>query len=152
MIISTQRFIEGIPGIGKSTLVKKLILEWDNGTLLSGNHAGYPNIKLLFPILCRELNTLRFDDHQDVSPISVLRRLFPDFFYRWKLVKDISEHVMFLVDGVDELRGIEDIKSLSPSMMYVTYLIHYTIIHISGQICFVIYHNSSAELVLRLNW
>ena len=31
-------FITGVPGIGKSTLVKKMILEWKEGRLFNGNN------------------------------------------------------------------------------------------------------------------
>lgn len=101
--------ISGIPGIGKSTLVKKLVLDWEKGALLSGKE-NTPNVRLLFPILCRELNTMEVGEEE--TAVDILKRLYPDFFGDWKMVKELSENLLFLVDGVDELRNIDEIRSI----------------------------------------
>uniref|UniRef100_A0A7M5V9V8 Uncharacterized protein n=1 Tax=Clytia hemisphaerica TaxID=252671 RepID=A0A7M5V9V8_9CNID len=88
LITKDERFvmISGIPGIGKSTLVKKVILDWDKRLLLSGKGPS-PNIQILFPILCRELNTIDFTETSS-HPLDILERLFPDFLPHWRLIKD----------------------------------------------------------------
>ena len=99
--------ISGIPGIGKSTLVKKLVLDWEKGALLSGE-GNAPNVRFLFPILCRELNAMNVGEEETV--VEILIRLYPDFFGNWEMVKELNENILFLVDGVDELRNIDNIR------------------------------------------
>ena len=61
--------VSGVPGIGKSSLVKKIVLEWQERRLLRGENKN-PNIRFLFPILCRELNAM--DEIENESPLAIL--------------------------------------------------------------------------------
>ena len=98
-------FISGVPGIGKSTMVKKMALEWKNGRLWNGK-GDDPKIHIILPILCRELNNLKLETV--TSPEQVLRQIFPDL-PDFKDLKSWKANVLVIIDGIDELRNIDSI-------------------------------------------
>ena len=104
---SADKFVivSGIAGIGKSTLVDTIILRWANGDLLNGKQ-NMPNIKLLLPFKCSNLNTsVKFSE----SYKGVLRKEFPILFEHASLedLQEIRENILILVDGIDELQSVD---------------------------------------------
>ena len=95
-------FVTAIAGSGKSVLVKQLTYKWANGEL-------FKKFKVCITFECRELNYFavhkckRFEI--DEIFIEFIRSQF-DFD-----VKD-SRNVLFIVDGVDELKDISEKNSI----------------------------------------
>ena len=65
-------FISGVPGIGKTTLMKKFVLEWKDERLYNGQN-GSTIVHLVFPFLCRELNQLILIDNE--SPEQIIQQM-----------------------------------------------------------------------------
>ena len=95
-------FVTAIAGSGKSVLVKQLAYKWANGELFN-------DFKVCITFECRELNyfALRKGKRFEIDEIFIefIRDQF-DFD-----VKD-SRNVLFLVDGVDELKDISEESSI----------------------------------------
>ena len=95
-------FVTGIAGSGKSVLVKQLAYKWANGELFN-------DFKVCITFECRELNYFALHKGKrfeiDEIFIEFIRSQF-DFD-----VKD-SRNVLFLVDGVDELKDISEKNSI----------------------------------------
>ena len=89
--------VEGMPGIGKTELVKEIALEWANGKILH-------DIKLLLLLYLRRPELCRLD-----SIDSFLKFVARDFLVDEQIscvIKQLKlsqgENVMFLMDGYDE--------------------------------------------------
>ena len=95
-------FVTAIAGSGKSVLVKQLAYKWANGELFN-------DFKVCITFECRELNYFALHKGKrfeiDEIFIEFIRSQF-DFD-----VKD-SRNVLFLVDGVDELKDISEKSSI----------------------------------------
>ena len=95
-------FIPGLPGIGKSVLVKQLTYKWAKGTL-------FQEYKLCITFECRELNEFiinegkRLEKHELVIEFLKLRFSF-EF--------NSKDNVLFIVDGLDELYDINAEESI----------------------------------------
>lgn len=82
------------------------MLKWAKGEVLHGKES-MPEIQLLLPIRCRDLNTC------DISPNdtdeSILKKLFPTVF-RTLSLNDLADYnVMLVIDGLDELISVDQI-------------------------------------------
>ncbi|XP_030632717.1 NACHT, LRR and PYD domains-containing protein 12-like [Chanos chanos] len=92
----------GIAGIGKTVSVQKFILDWAEGK-------ANQDIHFIFPLLLRELNLMKDQEH---SLMSLLQS-----FCRESKIFDCSKHTaLFIIDGLDECRlplNFLDNKSMS---------------------------------------
>ena len=102
-------FISGVAGIGKSTLVKKMVLEWKEGRLFNGKN-GSPYMQLVLPILCRELNKLVVKTNE--TPQEIIHQIFPDL-PTMEVLQSFGCRVLFIIDGIDELRDVNNIYESS---------------------------------------
>ncbi|KAM8898412.1 NLR family CARD domain-containing protein 3 [Spinachia spinachia] len=97
--------LSGVPGSGKSTAVRRLILDWIEGK-------SHQHVSLLFPLPFRELK--QFED-SPVSTLEILQTLYPE-------TKKLREEdyrcegckIMFIFDGLDEYSGTLDFQNASP--------------------------------------
>ncbi|XP_072910014.1 NACHT, LRR and PYD domains-containing protein 3-like isoform X2 [Hemitrygon akajei] len=89
--------VSGIPGIGKTTMVQKIIYDWSTEKI-------YPKFKFVFSFKFRELN--------DINCRITLRELILNQYPYLKNVLSeiwkIPEQILFLFDGLDEYKfGID---------------------------------------------
>ncbi|XP_054903030.1 uncharacterized protein LOC129370840 [Poeciliopsis prolifica] len=83
---------EGVAGIGKTVLTKKISLDWAEGKI-------YQHIQFIFPLSFRELNMLE----EKISLVELIHLFFPE-------IKEAGIHtfeefkVLFIFDGLDECR------------------------------------------------
>ena len=93
--------IRGVAGIGKSTLIQRYVLKWSkNEVLLDDNE----KVDFLFIFQCRDLNTM-----QHVTTFEeLLKLMYPKVFdyISFDDLTKISDRIMIVVDGLDELQGI----------------------------------------------
>lgn len=71
---------------------------------LLGGKDENPNIQFLFPIKCRELNTIDFRPADNFE--TIMAKLFLDLKELFDDLKDISHKIMFIVDGLDEMMSV----------------------------------------------
>lgn len=102
--------ISGIAGVGKSYLVNEIMYQWANRDLFNGDN-GMPDIQLLLPIRCREINVLNLSSDDGIE--GIFKRIFPDIFcknFDVDTLKDLREKILVVVDGVDELVTVDEIN------------------------------------------
>lgn len=115
----TRILLEGRPGCGKTTLVKKLSRDWSDGKILNA-------VKYLFLISLRQFNTQPIQDLSSILDEFDMQRLASD------INNNFGEGVCFIFDGLDEysekftssgqswfeklLRG----KKLQSSLVFIT--------------------------------
>ena len=93
--------IRGVAGIGKSTLIQRYVLKWAKNEVLTGDEE---KVDFLFIFQCRELNMM-----QHVTCFEeLLRIMYPKVFdyINYNDLQKISDRVMIIVDGLDELQEI----------------------------------------------
>ena len=91
-------FIRGLPGSGKSVLVKQMTYKWADGELF--NHYD-----LCITFECRELN----DFMQNAGKNFEKHQQFVEFVKsRFNFEFESKSNVLFIVDGLDELKDIFD--------------------------------------------
>ena len=116
MIQKDDKFIlvNGIAGIGKTTLVETILRQWSEEDLLNGTDST-PNIKLVIPLNCRDINMQNITEEKSTE--SILKELCPLIFkdMTLKCLEKVSKHILLLIDGVDELQNIEELEQLSRS-------------------------------------
>ena len=105
--------IRGVAGIGKSTLIKRYVLKWAREEILNGKEND-GTIDFLFFFECRELNTM-----PNIKSFEELLKVkYPEIFHFAYLshLQNISDRIMIIVDGLDELQGVyeETQKETSP--------------------------------------
>ena len=94
--------IRGIAGIGKSTLIDMFTFKWAKKELRC------QDFNFVFKFTCREINEISDEVH---SLEDFFKRTFPDIFDIIDLheLAEISEKILIIVDGLDELRDIYQI-------------------------------------------
>uniref|UniRef100_A0A8C5E5P5 Protein NLRC3-like n=1 Tax=Gouania willdenowi TaxID=441366 RepID=A0A8C5E5P5_GOUWI len=85
--------LTGVAGSGKSTLVRKLVLDW-------AEQRSHQHVNFLFPVTFRELRAM--GDAQ-VSLLGLLQHLYPPTLrLTFDLLRSDDVMVMFVFDGLDE--------------------------------------------------
>ena len=110
--------IRGIAGIGKTSFIDTFVLKWIEGEILK-------DVDYVIKLACRELNRMT-----DVHSLEILlRQKFPHIFQNrsYRDLSEISEKVLIILDGFDELKDHRDFltltkgKQVNPSMISVLY-------------------------------
>eukprot|EP00111_Clytia_hemisphaerica_P021123 TCONS_00062222-protein len=96
-------FIRGVAGIGKSTLLDMFTLKWAKNEISNG-------IDFVFKFTCRELNNVS-TNFNNLEQLFKLK--FPDVMQviTFKNLMEISERVLIVVDGIDELRDLYEVRN-----------------------------------------
>jgi len=68
-----QVVISGVAGVGKTTFVNKIVLDWTKGEIFNGVNTPY--VGLLIPIRCRKLNNIPIRD--EASLLDVIKARYP---------------------------------------------------------------------------
>ena len=110
--VPTVITVQAPAGIGKSSMLKYMCLQWSEGLLWS------ENFDILIFIECRTLNYLGGMSCKDFLRKHVeyvLPKIDPDS----DVVSDIERtaskgRLLFLIDGLDEITGVANLASLSP--------------------------------------
>ncbi|XP_066911190.1 uncharacterized protein [Clytia hemisphaerica] len=93
-------FIRGIGGIGKTSLLDMLTFKWAKGEI-----PDLSAIEFLFKFTCRDLNdtSRKFSNLQELFELK-----FPEVFesITFDDLMEISDRVLVIVDGIDELKDI----------------------------------------------
>lgn len=113
ILMDTDDFVivRGIAGIGKSTMIESYVLKWANSQILTGEDGAGPKIDFLFQLNCRDINaTTNVDSLHDLFK-SVFHEVFKEVDI--KDLEDISDRVLVILDGVDELKSVDMLDKLS---------------------------------------
>jgi len=103
-----QVVISGVAGSGKTTFVNKIVLDWAKGKFFNGENTLY--VGLLIPIRCRELNNI--DVNNETSLLASIKTIHPKLSFLTKEMYDeLQEQILIIVDGIDELVGIDTIET-----------------------------------------
>ena len=107
--------LEGRPGSGKTTLVRKIIRDWSEGDVLT-------KAKLVFFVTLRYLNC----DGRDETLSDLLRQFYSNDEELKSIKSDIEringEGVCFVIDGLDEYQPQNTKKSIIHNLLKRTYL------------------------------
>ena len=95
-------FVTAIAGSGKSVLVKQMTYKWAKGEL-------FKKFKVCISFECRELNNFELSEGEKYKKHELIIEFIKSKFNCD--VKD-SKNVLFLVDGVDELKDISEKNSI----------------------------------------
>ena len=94
-------FLSGIGGMGKTTLLDMFTYKWAKGDL----HNEAANIEFIFKFTCRNLNNI---SNSFTNLEELFRLKFPAVmkFISFHDLMEISERVLIVVDGLDELKNL----------------------------------------------
>ena len=100
----------GVAGSGKSTLIMFLLLKWAKNELWSDSSNEEQHYDFVFNIVCREINSVN-----DCNSLELLlKKQFPEVFdiITFADLLNISDHVLIIIDGIDEFISLEDVNKL----------------------------------------
>ena len=101
--------INGIPGVGKTTLVDSLLYRLSCGEIWNGKD-GSPNFDFVFVLYCRELN--KYMKRMEINAEQMLIDQYNEIFQIIKLndLCAVKEHVLLVIEGFDEYAYIDKFK------------------------------------------
>ena len=101
--------INGIPGVGKTTLVNSLLYQWSCGELWNGKDGNH-KFDFVFVLYCRELN--KYKERIEVNAEKMLIDQYKEIFDIIKLkdLRSVKEHVLLVIEGFDEYGCIDEFK------------------------------------------
>ncbi|XP_067838157.1 NACHT, LRR and PYD domains-containing protein 3-like [Heptranchias perlo] len=92
--------VSGVPGIGKTTMVQKIVYDWATGKI-------YPQFQFVFSFKFRDLNAI------DCS-INLKNLILTFYPYLRNVLEDVWKNpkkLLFIFDGLDEFKGSIDFDS-----------------------------------------
>lgn len=93
--------LSGVAGCGKSTAIRKLILDWSE-------QKTHEHISLLFPLPFKELK--RFED-ADISFLDIIQTLYPETKkLKQEHYRSSEFKLMYIFDGLEEVTGNIDFE------------------------------------------
>ncbi|XP_042201642.1 NACHT, LRR and PYD domains-containing protein 3-like isoform X2 [Callorhinchus milii] len=90
----TSTVVSGVAGIGKTTMVQKIVHDWATGKI-------YPHFHFVFIFKFRDLNRLN-------CRITLTLLILDEYPYLRRVLDELWEHpetLLFIFDGLDEFRG-----------------------------------------------
>ncbi|XP_066929390.1 uncharacterized protein [Clytia hemisphaerica] len=96
-------FVRGVAGIGKTTLLDMFTYKWAKREL-----RNTASIEFMFHFRCRELNIIS-NSFNSLEGLFQLK--YPNLEISFKDLKEISERVLIVVDGLDELNISENLST-----------------------------------------
>ena len=101
--------INGIPGVGKTTLVNSLLYQWSCENIWNGKD-GNPTFDFVFVLYCRELN--KYMKRIEINAEKMLIDQYNEIFQIIKLndLRSVKEHVLIVIEGFDEYGYIDKFK------------------------------------------
>eukprot|EP00062_Callorhinchus_milii_P026714 gi/632989153/ref/XP_007883495.1/ PREDICTED: NACHT, LRR and PYD domains-containing protein 3-like [Callorhinchus milii] len=90
----TSAVVSGVAGIGKTTMVQKIVYEWARGEI-------YPDFHFVFIFKCRDLNSLKCE-------INLKHLILDEYPHLRNVVGELWKHpdrLLFIFDGLDEFSG-----------------------------------------------
>ena len=100
--------LRGVAGIGKTCLLESIAHRWANNKLYTGENNSL-EVDILFILTCRELNLLSknatWRDIIESADAKVSDCMIED-------ITDISDRVMIVLDGTDELNCLSEIQQI----------------------------------------
>ncbi|XP_062895807.1 NACHT, LRR and PYD domains-containing protein 3-like isoform X1 [Mobula hypostoma] len=93
--------VAGVPGIGKTTMMQKIVYDWATGKI-------YQHYHFVFSFKFRDLNTI----NREISLTELILQQYPYFENSLEEVWKNPEGLLFIFDGLDELKdGIDFTES-----------------------------------------
>ncbi|XP_067864883.1 NACHT, LRR and PYD domains-containing protein 3-like isoform X1 [Heterodontus francisci] len=89
--------VSGVPGIGKTTMVQKIVYDWATGKI-------YPNFQFVFSFKFRDLNTINCR----INLRNLILDLYPYFGNVLGELWKNPEGLLFIFDGLDEFKDTID--------------------------------------------
>ncbi|XP_067882420.1 NACHT, LRR and PYD domains-containing protein 3-like [Heterodontus francisci] len=89
--------VSGVPGIGKTTMVQKIVYDWATGKI-------YPNFQFVFSFKFRDLNTIN-------CRINLRNLILDQYPYFGNILGELwknPEGLLFIFDGLDEFKDTID--------------------------------------------
>ena len=106
--------LRGIAGIGKTSLMDYLLLQWANGRIWNSSEKQL-SFKFVFKFACRELNLCQ----KDISIEELFERFYPNIFRQIKFedLVESGEDILIIVDGLDEFCEQKEILQSQPALL-----------------------------------
>ncbi|XP_067916037.1 NACHT, LRR and PYD domains-containing protein 12-like isoform X4 [Heterodontus francisci] len=89
--------VSGVPGIGKTTMVQKIVYDWATGKI-------YPNFQFIFSFKFQDLNTINYR----INLRNLILDLYPYFGNILGELWKNPEGLLFIFDGLDEFKDTID--------------------------------------------
>ena len=109
--------MNGIPGIGKTTLINSLLYNWSCGKIWNGKD-GNPKFDFVFVLYCRELN--KYMERQDIHAEKMLLDQYTEIFniIDINLLRSVKENVLLIIEGFDEFGYLSEFKDTKQKSCY----------------------------------
>ena len=109
--------MNGIPGIGKTTLINSLLYKWSCGEIWNGK-GGNPKFDFVFVLYCRELN--KYMKYQDINAEKMLLDQYTEIFtiIDINLLRSVKENVLLIIDGFDEFGYLSEFTARNQESFY----------------------------------
>ena len=109
--------MNGIPGVGKTTLINSLLYKWSCGEIWNGKD-GNPKFDFVFGLYCRKLN--KYMKYPDINAEKMLLDQYTEIFsiIDINLLRSVKENVLLIIDGFDEFGYLSEFKDTNQESFY----------------------------------
>ena len=113
----TYVVMNGIPGVGKTTLINSLLYKWSCGEIWNGKD-GNPKFDFVFVLYCRELN--KYMKCQDIHAEKMLLDQYTEIFsiIYINLLRSVKENVLLIIEGFDEFGYLSEFTDTNQESFY----------------------------------